>query len=203
MFERFTDRARSVVMLADQVARENKNNFIAPNHLLIGLMDEGDGIAAQVLTELLIRSDIVSALPPPSDDPLPSHLPFSGDAKKVLELALREALQLGHNYIGTEHVLLGLARLEYENSPLPSLHEVRALVVERLKDRIQIRQETLPEEGEVTLSQAHIELHSADYVQTLAGSLVLNLPVEMIGTVLTILQDAGIRVEINLDKPPS
>ena len=117
MFERFTDRSRRVLVLAQEEARLLNHDFIGTEHLLLGLVDEGDGIAAQALQALGISLDLVRTAvedavgtgPARGQGPAGSP-PFTPRAKKVLELALREALQLGHNYIGTEHMLLGLLR---------------------------------------------------------------------------------------------
>jgi ATP-dependent Clp protease ATP-binding subunit ClpA len=114
VFERFTDRARRVVVLAQEESRLLDHNFIGTEHLLLGLVEEGEGVAAQALVALDIRLEAVRAQVEEiigRGDSTPSgHIPFTPRAKKVLELALREALQLGHNYIGTEHILLGLVR---------------------------------------------------------------------------------------------
>jgi hypothetical protein len=114
MFERFTDRARRVVVLAQEEARLLNHNHIGTEHTLLGLIHEGEGIAYLALTELGISLDAVRAqveaeIGQGSEAP-GGHIPFTPRAKKVLELSLREALQLGHNYIGTEHILLGLIR---------------------------------------------------------------------------------------------
>jgi len=114
MFERFTDRARRVVVLAQEEARLLSHNYIGTEHILLGLIHEGEGVAAEVLRTLGIGLDAVrdrvrSAIGEGSQAPS-GHIPFTPRAKKVLELSLREALQLGHNYIGTEHILLGLIR---------------------------------------------------------------------------------------------
>jgi ATP-dependent Clp protease ATP-binding subunit ClpC len=114
VFERFTDRARRVVVLAQEEARMLNHDYIGTEHLLLGLIHEGEGIAAQALEALGIslrdaRRDIEEIIGR-GQATLPSHIPFTPRAKKVLELSLREALQLGHNYIGTEHILLGLVR---------------------------------------------------------------------------------------------
>jgi hypothetical protein len=114
MFERFTDRARRVVVLAQEEARLLNHNHIGTEHILLGLIHEGEGIAYLALTELGISLDAVRAqveaeIGQGSEAP-GGHIPFTPRAKKVLELSLREALQLGHNYIGTEHILLGLIR---------------------------------------------------------------------------------------------
>lgn len=114
MFQRFTDRARKVVVLAQEEARSLNHNYIGTEHLLLGLIREGEGIAAKALETLNINPDrvrdqVVEIIGRGSTPPS-GHIPFTPRAKKVLELSLREALQLGHNYIGTEHILLGLIR---------------------------------------------------------------------------------------------
>ena len=114
MFERFTDRARRVVVLAQEEAKQLNHNYIGTEHILLGLIREGDGIAAKALAELSIsidnvREQVQEIIGQGQTAPT-GHIPFTPRAKKVLELSLREALQLGHNYIGTEHILLGLIR---------------------------------------------------------------------------------------------
>ncbi len=114
MFERFTDRARRVVVLAQEEARLLKHNFIGTEHLLLGLIREGDGVAAEALESVGIGLDAVRRQVAlivgegAAGSAQSGHIPFTPRAKKVLELALRQALQLGHNYIGTEHILLGV-----------------------------------------------------------------------------------------------
>jgi ATP-dependent Clp protease ATP-binding subunit ClpC len=114
MFERFTDRARRVVVLAQEEARMLSHNYIGTEHILLGLIHEGEGVAAKSLESLGISLEAVRAQVEEiigQGQQAPSgHIPFTPRAKKVLELSLREALQLGHNYIGTEHILLGLIR---------------------------------------------------------------------------------------------
>jgi ATP-dependent Clp protease ATP-binding subunit ClpC len=114
MFERFTDRARRVVVLAQEEARMLNHNYIGTEHILLGLIHEGEGVAAKALEAMGISLDAVRAQVEETigqGQTAPSgHIPFTPRAKKVLELSLREALQLGHNYIGTEHILLGLIR---------------------------------------------------------------------------------------------
>jgi ATP-dependent Clp protease ATP-binding subunit ClpA len=114
MFERFTDRARRVVVLAQEEARMLNHNYIGTEHILLGLVHEGEGVAAKALEALgvslghargLVEEIIGQGQAAPT-----GHVPFTPRAKKVLELSLREALQLGHNYIGEEHILLGLLR---------------------------------------------------------------------------------------------
>ncbi|WP_334123756.1 ATP-dependent Clp protease ATP-binding subunit [Glutamicibacter sp.] len=114
MFERFTDRARRVVVLAQEEARMLNHNYIGTEHLLLGLIHEGDGVAAKALESLnislgAVREQVQEIIGKGQQAPS-GHIPFTPRAKKVLELSLREALQLGHNYIGTEHILLGLIR---------------------------------------------------------------------------------------------
>ncbi|MCL1692360.1 MAG: ATP-dependent Clp protease ATP-binding subunit [Actinomycetia bacterium] len=114
MFERFTDRARRVVVLAQEEARLLNHNYIGTEHILLGLIHEGEGVAARALESMgisleSVRSQVVEIIGQGSQAPS-GHIPFTPRAKKVLELSLREALQLGHNYIGTEHILLGLIR---------------------------------------------------------------------------------------------
>src|SRR6187399_1083854 len=114
MFERFTDRARRVVVLAQEEARMLNHNYIGTEHILLGLIHEGEGVAAKALESLGISLDKVrqqvEEIIGAGQSPPSGHIPFTPRAKKVLELSLREALQLGHNYIGTEHILLGLIR---------------------------------------------------------------------------------------------
>ncbi len=114
MFERFTDRARRVVVLAQEEARMLNHNYIGTEHILLGLIHEGEGVAAKALESMTIsleavRSQVEEIIGQGQQAPS-GHIPFTPRAKKVLELSLREALQLGHNYIGTEHILLGLIR---------------------------------------------------------------------------------------------
>ncbi|MGO1539361.1 MAG: ATP-dependent Clp protease ATP-binding subunit [Leucobacter sp.] len=114
MFERFTDRARRVVVLAQEEAKMLNHNYIGTEHILLGLIHEGEGVAAKALEQLEISLDAVreqvTDIIGTGQQPPAGHIPFTPRAKKVLELSLREALQLGHNYIGTEHILLGLIR---------------------------------------------------------------------------------------------
>jgi Clp amino terminal domain, pathogenicity island component len=144
MFERFTDRARRVVVLAQEEARLLNHNYIGTEHLLLGLIHEQEGVAARALTELgisleTIRVEVEEIIGQGQSAPT-GHIPFTPRAKKVLELSLREALQLGHNYIGTEHILLGLIR-EGEGVAAQllvklggSLGRVRSKVIQVLSD---------------------------------------------------------------------
>ncbi len=114
MFQRFSDRARRVVVLAQEEARMLNHNYIGTEHLLLGLIQEGEGVAAKALESIgisleAVRNQVEEIIGRGSSAPT-GHIPFTPRAKKVLELSLREALQLGHNYIGTEHILLGLIR---------------------------------------------------------------------------------------------
>jgi hypothetical protein len=114
VFERFTERARQVVVLAQDEARALKHNYIGTEHILLGLLREEEGLAARILELFGIGiEDVrgqVGRIVGWGDEPTVGQLPFTPRAKKVLELSLREALKMGHNYIGTEHVLLGLVR---------------------------------------------------------------------------------------------
>ena len=114
MFERFTEEARQVVVLAQEEARGLTHNYIGTEHILLGLLRLNEGIAAQALESLgvaleRVREHVIEIVGA-SEEVTQGQIPFTPRAKKVLELALREALSLGHNYIGPEHILLGLAR---------------------------------------------------------------------------------------------
>ena len=114
MFERFTDRARRVVVLAQEEAVLLSHDYIGTEHILLGLIQEGEGVAAKALESLgisleAVRAEVEETIGLGHSSPS-GHIPFTPRAKKVLELSLREALQLGHNYIGTQHILLGLIR---------------------------------------------------------------------------------------------
>jgi len=136
MFERFTERARRVVVLAQEEARMLDHNYIGTEHILLGLIHEGDGVAARVigsmgLTLEAARDQVEQMIGRGSAAPS-GHIPFTPRAKKVLELSLREALELNNTYIGTEHILLGLIReghgvgaqiLERLAGPLPTVRE--------------------------------------------------------------------------------
>jgi ATP-dependent Clp protease ATP-binding subunit ClpC len=115
MFERFTDRARRVIVLAQEEARLLNHNYLGTEHILLGLIHEGEGVAAKALESMnisleAVRAQVQDIIGEGQQSPSGSHIPFTPRAKRVLELTLREALQLGHNYIGTEHILLGLIR---------------------------------------------------------------------------------------------
>jgi ATP-dependent Clp protease ATP-binding subunit ClpA len=114
MFERFTERARQVVVLAQEEARDMAHSHIGTEHILLGLLREEGGLAGRVLSSLEVNLEAVRAevvrLVPGGNEQMAGQIPFTPRAKQVLELALREALSLGHNYIGTEHILLALVR---------------------------------------------------------------------------------------------
>jgi ATP-dependent Clp protease ATP-binding subunit ClpA len=115
MFERFTDRARRAVVLSQEEARRLRHNYIGTEHVMLGLLGESQGVAARVLNSFGmwldgVRAEVVEMVGEGQDEAAPQRIPFTPRAKKTLELALRESLQLNHNYIGTEHILLGLIR---------------------------------------------------------------------------------------------
>jgi ATP-dependent Clp protease ATP-binding subunit ClpA len=114
MFERFTDRARRSVVLAQDEARELGHSYIGSEHILLGLVREGSGVAAKALEALTISGDVIrqriEEITGRGEGAASGHIPFTPEAKRTLELALREAIDMGHNYIGTEHILLGLLR---------------------------------------------------------------------------------------------
>ena len=115
MFQRFTDRARRVVVLAQHEARTLDHDHIGTEHILLGLIDEGQGVATTALTSMGIslediRQAVQDTIGRGAQSPESGHIPFTPQAKKVLELSLRESVQLGHEYIGTEHILLALIR---------------------------------------------------------------------------------------------
>jgi ATP-dependent Clp protease ATP-binding subunit ClpC len=115
MFERFTDRARRAVVRAQEEARTLNHDFIGTEHILLGLVGEGQGVAAKALESLgvsmeAVRQRVEDIVPPGQVEVRTGHIPFTPRAKKVLELSLSEAKLLGHRYVGTEHILLGLLR---------------------------------------------------------------------------------------------
>lgn len=167
MFERFTDRARQTVVLAQEEARDLAHDFIGTEHLLLGLLREGEGMAAAALRVLALdlagTRAAVEELIGRGTEPPTGNIPFTPRSKKVLELSLREALALGHNYIGTEHILLGIVRegegvgaqvLVQQGAMLPL---VRAAVLEQVRRAGAARQSaparTLGAEEAVTIAQ--------------------------------------------------
>jgi len=152
MFERYTDQARRVVVLSQEEARMLGHNYIGTEHILLGLLHEGTGVAARALTEL--GSSLAEARTQIEEiigrgdpaHPLEGHIPFTPRAKKVLELASRESRDLGHNYVGTEHILLGLMRegdgvgaqvLKRAGAEQPAVrHQVLQLLHSRPEDEV-------------------------------------------------------------------
>jgi hypothetical protein len=123
-FARFTPRARNAVVVAQNKAREAGNSEITPGHLLLGLFEDPDGLAVKLLAGQSVDARAIEkavTLPPRVDGDLPALIPFSGPARKALELTFRQALRLGHNYIGTEHVVLALLEAEDGDGPLHRL----------------------------------------------------------------------------------
>jgi ATP-dependent Clp protease ATP-binding subunit ClpA len=117
LFARFTPRARQAVTLAEKAAREMGHNFVDTEHALLGIIDEGGNLGIKVLTSVDVeipdlRAELVASLGAPAPEPLPTHLPFTPLAKRALEAATKESFTLGHNYIGCEHLLLGLLATE-------------------------------------------------------------------------------------------
>jgi ATP-dependent Clp protease ATP-binding subunit ClpC len=160
VFERFTDRARRVVVMAQEEAMMLNHSYIGTEHILLGLIHEGEGVAAKALEALgmsldEVRRDVEEIVGQGQSAPT-GHIPFTPRAKKVLELSLREALQLGHNYIGTEHILLGLvAEGEGVGAQVlarrgASLERVRAEVASLLEGYV-------PEEEPAVPERAHVE----------------------------------------------
>ena len=148
MFERFTDRARRVVVLAQEEARMLGHDYIGTEHLLLGLVAEDEGVAANALEGLGIDIHATRAAVEKivgRDDGTPSgHIPFTAHAKRALESSMREAVALGHNHIGTEHILLGLLRSEHESpSTAGRVITELGLDLERVRDRVHSLLESL------------------------------------------------------------
>lgn len=134
-FSRFTPRARNVVMAAQEAARAAGSAEIAPPHLVLGLLSEPYGLAAQAVmaqqvTLDSVRETVGATLPPAGDQAPPALIPFDAQAKQALELTFQEALRLGHSYVGTEHILLALLELEAGQGPLASLGLGKAAIEE-------------------------------------------------------------------------
>jgi ATP-dependent Clp protease ATP-binding subunit ClpA len=189
MFERFTDQARRVVVLAQEEARDLGHSYIGTEHILLGLLRETDEIAAQALEALGIgldaaRREIRLIIGEGEGTALPTHIPFTPRAKKVLELSLREALQLGHNYIGTEHILLGLIR-EGEGVAAQvlvrlgaDLNQVRQQVIGMVRAGEAGAEQYLPGEGPVVTEES-----SSVRVTARAGSAThVAPPVRVVGS---------------------
>jgi len=143
MFERFTERARQVVVLAQEEARTLRTDFIGVEHMFLGLLREEEGLAARVLNDLHFDTDtsrmrlVDLGLVPTVDKPIGGQIPFTEPAKAIMESALREALSLGHNYIGTEHLLLGMIRHEMPaDTPLSRLLDEKGVTRERIREEV-------------------------------------------------------------------
>jgi ATP-dependent Clp protease ATP-binding subunit ClpA len=138
VFERFTDRARQVVVLAQDESRAFGHDYIGTEHLLLGLLREEEGVAAHALESLGVELQEaraqVEAIVGPGDEAPAGQIPFTPEAKKALELSLREALGLGHNHIGTEHVLLGVVRIE--DSVAAQVLAACGLALDRVRDEV-------------------------------------------------------------------
>jgi len=187
MFERFTDRARRVVVLAQEEALRLNHNYIGTEHVLLGLLREEEGVAARALVSLGISLDEVrlrvEEIIGRGQDPPSGHVPFTPRSKKVLELSLREALTLGHNYIGTEHILLGLIR-EGEGVAAQilvqsgaQLSEVRNTVVRLIEGLPHGASERMPAEA-VNVSLADENRHLRALVDRLRAALARHAPAE-------------------------
>jgi ATP-dependent Clp protease ATP-binding subunit ClpC len=175
VFERFTDRARRVIVLAQEASRSLSHNYIGVEHLLLALMQEGEGLAGQALTRhgmthaaLLAQ---VAENSPPGNTPVTGHVPFTPKAKKIMELALREALQLGHNYIGTEHLLLAILRDATavgvnELAPGLEVNALRKTVLELLGQSYEQRKPAPAKEAPVKWSPTY-NAHLQDLVREL------------------------------------
>jgi hypothetical protein len=139
-FNRFTVRARNVIIAAQNETAAAKNDEIRPEHLVLGLLSEPDAIAAQVIVALGVPLETVrrrvTATLPPAVDKIPALIPFDAQARKTLELTFREALRLGHNYIGTEHILLALLELEDGTGVLTGLGVDKARAETEIADRL-------------------------------------------------------------------
>jgi ATP-dependent Clp protease ATP-binding subunit ClpA len=161
MFERFTDRARRVVVLAQEEARLLNHDYIGTEHILLGLINETEGVAAAALESLGVSLEgarvQVEELARRGDKPATGHIPFTPRAKKALELSLREALRLGHNYIGTEHILLGLIHegtgvgAQVVTKLGATLEGVREEVIRLLQSEV-VRTEEIDEPSQFSLS---------------------------------------------------
>jgi ATP-dependent Clp protease ATP-binding subunit ClpA len=187
MFERFTDRARRVVVLAQEEARHLNHDYIGTEHILLGLIHEGEGVAAKALESLdislqAVRTEVEERIGHGTEAPT-GHIPFTPRAKKALELSLRETLALGHNYIGTEHILLGLiqegkgvaaqvlvklgadlARVRQQVIALLSGYAGGVATAEQVGERVRLVRMTVPDdlrEAEEQLAQVRQEKQQA------------------------------------------
>jgi ATP-dependent Clp protease ATP-binding subunit ClpC len=179
MFERFSDRARQVVVDAQHEARTLKHNYIGTEHLLLGLLKEPDGASRRALNTLGVRLEEtraqVAEIIGQGDEVTTGQIPFTPRAKKVLELALREALFLGHDYIGSEHILLGIVRVNDGVAP--------RILLDHGADADRVRDEVIRELGITRPPDYDARMHSerrkprrsqlAPYVPLIFGTLVL------------------------------
>ncbi len=150
-FSRYTPRARNVVMAAHNAAKEAYNSETVPEHLVLGLLAEPEGLAAKAIVAQGVSPDSVreaatAALPPRAED-VPELIPYAPSAKKALELTFREALRLGHNYIGTEHILLALLELENGEGPLSGLGIGKTTTEEQVTKTLATIRVTFEQEG--------------------------------------------------------
>lgn len=187
MFKRFTDKARHVIVLSQTEARRLNHNYIGTEHLLLGLLAEGEGVAAKALVELGVslkttRIQVESQIGRGKESP-GGYVPFTPRSKKVLELSLREALLLGHNYIGTEHLLLGLIRegqgVAAQILTRPEgveIDDVRAKVIELLSGDRGILRETAPGEVKVMSPEAALALLLKKMAPSAAKSRLADIP---------------------------
>ncbi|MFC9648585.1 MULTISPECIES: Clp protease N-terminal domain-containing protein [unclassified Streptomyces] len=149
-FGRFTPRARSVVVASQNQARDGGHTQIGTGHLVLGLLDDPEGLAAQVIVAqgvqpATVREAVTGTLPEPSGEPVPDLVPFDARAKKALELTFREALRLGHNYIGTEHLLLALLEQEDGEGVLSGVGLDKARTEEHVSAALRAIREKLQE----------------------------------------------------------
>ena len=178
MFERFTERARQVVVLAQDEARELRHDYIGTEHVLLGLLREEDGVAARVLASLgveldAVRDEVVKIVGSGDEEPT-GQIPFTPRAKKVLELALREALTIGHNYVGTEHLLLGIAR-EGEGVASRILDDLGA-DAERIRDEvINALSGTVRPRGSIQVRRQRVRRPTREWQLLVAGWLLFGL----------------------------
>lgn len=184
MFERFTDRARRVVVNAQEEARALNHNFIGTEHLMLGLLRDEEGVAAEALDRLNIKlgdfRDEVKHVVGTGPEPVKGHIPFTPAGKKVLERSLREALQLGHNYIGTEHILLALVhgdgrgvemlarQLVMDGDREAAWHRVRHVVILILNERAKAKHAAVEDEREIAALDDSTMLSVAELRSVLA-----------------------------------
>ena len=181
MFERFTNQSRRVVVLAQEEARKLDHNYIGTEHILLGLLHEGKGAAAQALTSMGVtleagRSQVELIIGRGKSEPS-GHIPFTARAKKSLELSLREALQLGHSYIGTGHLLLGLVR-QGDNMAVRILGHLRVDLADlraRVTSEMAEHPEHTDEAGSVTREPPSMTLRHRDLVRGLLDSIEARL----------------------------